>query len=325
MSSVPSLMVGSQMIKVRRVAVLLLSVVFSLACFYKSVAHASECGDMIVESEEDCDDGNSSNVDDCLSNCRFPVCGDFTGDGAVTASDALRLLRSAVGEQVDLSCGSQIEICGDVNGSRDTTASDALVVLRGAVGQAVDLTCPVAVCGNGVLGGTEECDGDPPPDQSCKSRGFAGGTLLCGTNCSMDLAHCYSNRFEYRSQNSVLDRQTGLQWKNGSVAEQQTYTWSASGISPNGTLFSSYLAGANSSHYAGYSDWRIPTIGELLVLFQCSPCSPLSLPVGRTWTTAESLEKPDYAFTVWGQEVLGRKKTEVSLGRAVREAQQPQW
>lgn len=34
------------------------------------------CGDGIIQSNEECDDGNSSNSDACLSNCRLARCGD---------------------------------------------------------------------------------------------------------------------------------------------------------------------------------------------------------------------------------------------------------
>ena len=54
----------------------------------------------------------------------------------VTASDALFVLRAAVG-----SASCELCVC-DVNGSGTVTASDALVVLRRAVGQPVELACP---------------------------------------------------------------------------------------------------------------------------------------------------------------------------------------
>jgi hypothetical protein len=54
----------------------------------------------------------------------------------ITASDALFVLRTAVGTASCLAC-----VC-DVNGSGSVTASDALIVLRRAVGQQVGLACP---------------------------------------------------------------------------------------------------------------------------------------------------------------------------------------
>jgi hypothetical protein len=56
--------------------------------------------------------------------------------GLITASDALSVLRAAVGTA---SC--ELCVC-DVNGSGEVTASDALIVLRTAVGQSTSLDCP---------------------------------------------------------------------------------------------------------------------------------------------------------------------------------------
>jgi hypothetical protein len=54
----------------------------------------------------------------------------------VTASDALAVLRTAVGSQTCALC-----IC-DVDGSGSVSATDALITLKVAVGQAIDLDCP---------------------------------------------------------------------------------------------------------------------------------------------------------------------------------------
>lgn len=65
-----------------------------------------------------------------------PDCGDPVAEfGAVTASDALHVLRSSVGTASCQPC-----VC-DVNQSGSTTASDALLVLRAAVGHEVVLLC----------------------------------------------------------------------------------------------------------------------------------------------------------------------------------------
>jgi hypothetical protein len=59
-----------------------------------------------------------------------------TRDALVTASDALYVLRSAVGSAFCDEC-----LC-DVDGSGLVTASDALVTLKTAVGQTTQLECP---------------------------------------------------------------------------------------------------------------------------------------------------------------------------------------
>jgi hypothetical protein len=64
------------------------------------------------------------------------ACGDVSGDNAITATDALAVLRAAVGLSVCELC-----IC-DADGSGTVAATDALRVLRAAGGQPVTLDCP---------------------------------------------------------------------------------------------------------------------------------------------------------------------------------------
>ena len=65
------------------------------------------------------------------------VCGDYTGDGAVNATDALGVLQSAVGFST-----CELHDC-DVDGSGAITATDALMLLQSVVGQGALLSCPV--------------------------------------------------------------------------------------------------------------------------------------------------------------------------------------
>src|SRR5690348_13081450 len=54
-------------------------------------------------------------------------------------------------------------LCGDVNTSGTVSSSDALLVLKNAVGQPVELECPpfavASTCGNGLTELGEACDG----------------------------------------------------------------------------------------------------------------------------------------------------------------------
>jgi hypothetical protein len=70
----------------------------------------------------------------CATACGVPL----SGGEEPTASDALFVLKTAVG-----SVGCDLCSC-DVDASGSVTATDALSVLKRAVGQAVELTCPVA-------------------------------------------------------------------------------------------------------------------------------------------------------------------------------------
>jgi hypothetical protein len=66
------------------------------------------------------------------------LCGDANGDGSLSATDALAVLRTSVGAAT---CA--LSAC-DVNDSGGVTATDALIILKSAVGQSVVLNCPTA-------------------------------------------------------------------------------------------------------------------------------------------------------------------------------------
>jgi hypothetical protein len=120
------------------------------------------------------------------------LCGDLDLSGAVSATDALLLLKKAVGQAINLSCPCEGGLCGDLDASGSVAASDALLLLKRAVGQNVTVHCPPcsstttlggqttttigeptttttggtttttlagpAGCGNGVRDGAEECE-----------------------------------------------------------------------------------------------------------------------------------------------------------------------
>jgi len=82
------------------------------------------------------------------------VCGDHDGNGVIAATDALLVLKHAVGEPLALLCPPcptagtttttmpEAALCGDDDGSGAVAATDALLVLKKAVGQEVELQCP---------------------------------------------------------------------------------------------------------------------------------------------------------------------------------------
>ena len=69
------------------------------------------------------------------------LCGDVTGDSSISVTDALMILKTAVGISVDLSCASTSALCGDVNDDGSVSVTDALLVLKAAVGISVTLIC----------------------------------------------------------------------------------------------------------------------------------------------------------------------------------------
>ena len=70
-------------------------------------------------------------------------CGDLDGSGSIAASDALRLLQTAIGLDLPILCpvlDGEIP-CGDLDDNGAVAASDALRLLQRAVGVPLPLTC----------------------------------------------------------------------------------------------------------------------------------------------------------------------------------------
>lgn len=56
----------------------------------------------------------------------------------------------------------------------------------------IEITAPAAVCGNNIKETGEQCDGSALGGATCASRGFAGGTLSCQSNCTFNTSNCTS-------------------------------------------------------------------------------------------------------------------------------------
>lgn len=54
----------------------------------------------------------------------------------------------------------------------------------------LDATVKISVCGNEVIEGGEDCEGDDLNDQTCQTLGFGPGTLSCDIACSFDTYEC---------------------------------------------------------------------------------------------------------------------------------------
>ncbi len=88
----------------------------------------AECGNAVVESDEECDDGNDDNTDDCLDTCVAASC----GDGIIQTG---------------------VEECDDGNDVNDDACSNA---------------CAIAFCGDGTVQEGEECDdGNTDNEDNC--------------------------------------------------------------------------------------------------------------------------------------------------------------
>ena len=122
-----------------------LAVVLSSSAMAASRAPAPVCGNGAIEAPEQCDDANVeyNSGEYCDAACELVPCSNpkNSADHVPEASDALFALKAGVGTAT---CDTRV--C-DVNNNQEVTATDALLVLKKAVGQTVTLNCGTAVFG----------------------------------------------------------------------------------------------------------------------------------------------------------------------------------
>jgi hypothetical protein len=156
-----------------------------------------------------------------------------------------------------------------------------------------------ALCGNGVVDTGEDCDFGNLNGETCTTQGVFGEGLACMPgSCVFNTSTCAVTRYEDTGLGTVIDHQTGLEWQKtddagGPTDKDSTYTWSDIGdgdnTDPDGSVFTEFLAGLNNGTasmgsgnssgpttgcYAEHCDWRIPLIGELETIVDCSFGSP---------------------------------------------------
>jgi cysteine-rich repeat protein len=136
------------------------------------------CGDQIVDANEECDDGNTSNADSCRNDCTAPRCGDGRLDS---------------GEQ-----------CDDGNADQTDSCRDCVLYVPGCGNGQLD---PGEVCDDGNTNNNDACRNDCTPP-AC-GDGIVDAGEACDDGNQTDTDVCRNNCTAARCGDGVV--QTGVE------------------------------------------------------------------------------------------------------------------
>jgi hypothetical protein len=71
-----------------------------------------------------------------------------------------------------------------------TSASIAITLAQANSSTSINATVRISVCGDGIVEGSEDCEGSDLNSKSCDSLGYSGGSLTCDISCSFDTTSC---------------------------------------------------------------------------------------------------------------------------------------
>jgi choice-of-anchor A domain-containing protein len=142
-----------------------------------------ECGDGVIDANEQCDDGNNVGGDGCSATCRFEGCGDGQIQPGETCDDGNQLPGDGCSATCEIEPGS---ICGDglpwPGEECDDGNTDGF--------DGCNSQCQLEFCGDGVTQPVEECDdGNQLDGDGCDSGCFieippcGNGVLDPGETC----------------------------------------------------------------------------------------------------------------------------------------------
>jgi len=191
----------------------------------------------------------------------------------------------------------QLICVGDCNGDHSVVADELITLLDVNLGNVESSACPhgllaavnVAVILEAVGNAVNRCP-QPPTDTPTSTATSSATFTLTPTATSTTpptptvtptpSTTPNGPRFVDNGDGTITDHETGLIWEkksnDGSVHDKDNqYTWSlAAPWGPTGTVFTQFLAALNGQRFAGYTDWRLPTVRELQTLVNCQQPQP---------------------------------------------------
>lgn len=222
------------------------------------------------------------------------VCGDVNESGTVSPTDALLVLKNAVGQPIDLICPAigALADCNSVLGTTGQSLTDCQGDFGTCTGDLSSTNADLAaclgspVCGNGVVEDGEDCDGADLSGFECRF----GSPLRCASGCTFDATACFAERFDATGP-TILDHETGLEWERkdsgDTVADldnphdvDNVYSWGSvsTPYEPSGIAYTDFLGALNgsldASCYGDHCDWRLPTQDEQKTIAVFSPNCP---------------------------------------------------
>jgi cysteine-rich repeat protein len=131
------------------------------------------CGNGNLDAGEECDDGNTIACDDCSPTCRLEGCGNGVMECYEECDDGNTVgCDGCSASCTNEGCGNGTIDCGEECDDGNTVACDDC-----------SPACLLEGCGNGTIECGEVCDTGNVPS-SCAAEGYHSGTLGCNASCN---------------------------------------------------------------------------------------------------------------------------------------------